>query len=467
MTFVSMAPDAPHVGGYEIVLISSPKIDMIRSTDNIMTNGFSPLRHLHSEKNKELQPLKIIAFTHHTTPLNELGRFFIAEDKLTERLNELKLKAGIDEILYLATCNRIEFVFTHPSKADKEFLQTFFRSFNASWNDEEVDFAVQHASVFEGEEAVRHLFCVASSLDSMVIGEREIITQVRNAFERCKAAGLTGDFLRLLIKNTITTAKQVYTDTRIADNPVSVVSLAFRKLKNMKVQDGARIVVIGAGETNSNLCKYLFKHSYRQFVIFNRTLSKAEKIAEDYNSQGGNVTAYPLAELKNFKNGFDVLITCTGSADIIVTEEIYSQLLNGDTTKKVVIDLAIPADVDTTVMEKHSLRYIGINELREEAERNLSIRQSELSSAQLIIEEGLKEFNSQARIRELELKMRDVPQKIREIKAVALNEVFAGDIESLDEPSRLVLSRVLDYMEKKYISVPMIMAKEIILGESN
>ena len=131
-----------------------------------------------------------------------------------------------------------------------------------------------------------------------------------------------------------------------------------------------------------------------------------------------------------------------------------------------VIDLAIPADVHSEVFIKHTPTYIGINELRDEAERNLNIRQSELVSAETIIEAGLREFHSQVRIRELELKMRQVPEKIREIKSTALNEIFAGDIESMDEQSKAVLSRVIDYMEKKYISVPMVMAKEIILNNS-
>jgi glutamyl-tRNA reductase len=440
---------------------------MIRSTDNNMTYGFSPLRHLHSEKNKELQPLKVIAFTHRTTSLNELGRFFIHEDKLQQRLSALKLQTGIDEILYLATCNRIEFIFTHAAKCDEEFLKTFFCNFENAWNENEVRFAVEHATVFEGEEAAKHIFRVASSLDSMVIGEREIITQVRNAYDRCKASGLTGDFLRLLIKNTIITAKQVFTDTKIADNPVSVVSLAFRKLKNMKVEADARILVVGAGETNTNLCKYLFKHGYTRFAIFNRTVSKAEKLAENYLSQGGKATAHSLPDLEHYKEGFDVLITCTASAEPVITDKIFSQLLNGDTSKKVVIDLAVPADVDAAVPGKYSMRYIDVNELREEAERNMSVRQSELTSAELIIEKGLQEFHSQIRIRELEIKMSEVPQKIREIKSTALNEIFAGEIESLDEQSKVVLGRVLDYMEKKYISVPMVMAKEIILKGNN
>src|SRR5437763_11051761 len=107
---------------------------------------------------------------HHSTPLNELGRFFIDEENRQARLSELKSLTGIDEIQYLATCNRIEFVFTHSALLNTDFLQTFFRSFNTAWDDEEIDFAIKHASVFEGEESARHLFRVASSLASIVIG---------------------------------------------------------------------------------------------------------------------------------------------------------------------------------------------------------------------------------------------------------------------------------------------------------
>jgi glutamyl-tRNA reductase len=443
------------------------KIKVTKATDSFMTEILNPARTLHTEKDNSLQPIKVIAFTHRTTPLNELGRFFLDEQNHDERLLALKVLTGIEELLYLSTCNRIEFVFTHSASCNKDFLKTFFKNFNSDWSEEEIQFAVEHAAVFEGEDAIRHIFRVASSLDSMVIGEREIITQVRNAYDRCKAADLTGDFIRLIIKNTITTAKQVFTNTRIAENPVSIVSLAFRKLKNLKVSSDARFLVIGAGETNSNLCKYLFKHGYSRFTIFNRTLSKAERLAELYSVNGVVVKAHPLCELENYKDGFDVLVTCTGSAEPVVTRNIYHQLLNGDTSKKTIIDLAMPADVEEAVITNHSVRYIGLNELREEAERNMTIRQSELVSAEKIIESGYAEFQIQMRTRELELKMRNVPEKIREIKSRALNDVFAREIETLDEQSKDLLSRVLDYMEKKYISVPMIMAKEILLEDKS
>ena len=264
-----------------------------------------------------MKHLSVIGFTHKTTSLNDLTRFFLHEENHDERLQKLKALTGISELLYISTCNRIEFVLYHVSHVDRNFLKLFFKHFREDWNETEISFAVNHAQVFEDDAAIRHLMEVASSLDSMVVGEREIITQVRNAYDRCKRAGLTGDSLRLVIKNVITTAKQVYTDTKVGENPLSVVSLAYRKLRSLNVPVSARFIVIGAGETNGNLLKYLAKHGYRNFCIFNRTLSKAELLAQSFSFSEQKIKAFKLDELTSFTNGFDVLITCTSSPEPI------------------------------------------------------------------------------------------------------------------------------------------------------
>jgi len=416
--------------------------------------------------NKAVKHLSVIAFTHKTTSLKDLSRFFLHEENQDERLQKLKALTGLTELLYISTCNRIEFVIYHTSVVDHNFLKSFFKNFREDWNESEISFAVKHAQVFENDAAVRHLMEVASSLDSMVVGEREIITQVRNAYDRCKQAGLTGDSLRLVIKNVITTAKQVYTETKVGENPLSVVSLAYRKLRSLEVPVNARFIVIGAGETNGNLLKYLAKHGYKNFSIFNRTVSKAEQLAESFNISGQTIKAFALDELASFKNGFDVLITCTSSPQAIVTGNVYSALLNNDREKKILIDLALPADVHHEVISGNDVQYIGLHELKKEAEQNLLDREAEVKAAGRIIDEGIEEFHGQFRTRKVELKMREVPQKIREIKTKAMTDVFATEINSLDERSKEVLLNVMDYMEKKCISVPMIMAKEIILSTS-
>ena len=201
-----------------------------------MTSKKASIRPLHAYlKDSELLQLKTIAFTYKNTPIKELNRFFLHEENRKERLEYLRYTCDLNEIFYVATCNRIEFFFTTAHILDTNFLKNFYKNFRTDWTAEEIDFALNHGEVFEGEEALKHIYRVASSLDSLVIGEREIITQVRKAYDTCKEDGLTGDVLRLVVKSTITTAKQIYTETKIGNNPVSVVSLAERKLREFKL----------------------------------------------------------------------------------------------------------------------------------------------------------------------------------------------------------------------------------------
>ncbi len=436
--------------------------------DNTMTSKNASIRPLHADKNDgNLYLLKTIAFTHKNTPIKELNRFFLHEENRKERLEYLKFSCDIDEIFYVATCNRIEFFFTTHHILDHNFLRKFYRHFRKDWNTEEVDFAIKYGEIFEGENALRHIYRVASSLDSLVIGEREIITQVRKAYDLCKDDGLTGDMLRLVVKSTITTAKQVYTETKIANNPVSVVSLAERKLRDYKLDRNSRILIIGSGETNTNLSKYLVKQGFTNFTIFNRTVNNAEKLAKIIQSATVKATAFPLDQLESYSGGFDVLVTCTSSPDKIITSELYAKLKGADVNTKVIVDLSVPSNISTEVLEANKANVIDVNELKEIASSNLEERQSEYMAAEELIDENIKNFRHLYRTRSLELKMRNVPEKIREIKDKAMNDVFASEISGLDEHSREVLGRVLDYMEKKCISVPMVMAKEIILETTN
>jgi glutamyl-tRNA reductase len=403
--------------------------------------------------------IKIIAFTHKNTDVNDIGKLHIEESALLERLESLKKATGIDELLYLSTCNRVEFMVSNEEKLNTTFLKKFFTAFDATWTDTDIDWALNDAQLFEGDEALRHLFSVASSIDSLVVGEREIITQVRNAYDKCNELGLTGDLIRLAIKKTIETAKDVYTHTGIANNPVSVVSLAYRKLRALNVKQDARFLIIGSGITNTTMAKYLNKHKFANFTIFNRTLANAEKLALELNGK-----AFPLSELKKYKEGFDIIVTCTGSSESIITPEIYKSLVGTDRSKKVVIDLAIPNDLDAEIVANYDVNLIAINNLQEVAKENLMAREQEMEACHEIIEKNIEEFKQDLKARKVVLAMSEVPNKVKEIRETA-NQVFAKELKNLDAESKEVLDKIMAYMEKKYISVPMKMAKDIMLDQ--
>ncbi|MFD1630066.1 glutamyl-tRNA reductase [Pseudopedobacter beijingensis] len=410
-----------------------------------------------------MKTLKVIAFTHKHIELDKLGCLVLCNEAIDGVLTFIKNKFDIPEIFYLSTCNRVEFVFTSEKDSiTKEFVSDFIQSFHThKVPPQHVHSMVEHCNIYEEEDALNHLMRVSSSLESLVVGEKEILAQVRKAYEDSKKRGYTGDFLRVIMDRVVKTAKEIYTYTNISRNPISVVSIAYRKLKSCKINPNSRILIIGAGETNQNFAKYLKKHKYHNFSVFNRTLSKAESLAKDL---GGK--AYKLEELANYKEGFDVIITCTGANTSIVERELYESLLNGDTDKKVIVDLAIPNDISEEVVRTFNVEYIDVKTLQDIADQNMKERYQELINGEAIIEQNIREFRSVLKQRRVEIAMREVPEKIKEIRERALNQVFAEEISSLDPNSRDLLEKVMTYMEKKYISVPMVMAKDILVQNS-
>lgn len=405
-----------------------------------------------------MKNLKVIAFTHKHVQLKDLGILVIENDELDSRLHNLRTSLDINEVFYLGTCNRVEFVFYGPHQLTPEFIQEFLDKLNFCVPQERMSSFLNQVTTYEGMDALQHLFRMSCSMDSLVVGEKEILAQVRKAYERCKAAGFTGDFLRLMMDRLVKTAKEVYTQTNISKRPVSVVSLAHRKLKELKVKEDPRILIIGAGETNQNLAKYFQKSQKSNFVVFNRTFANGEALA---NELGGK--ALPFESLKDYTGGFDILIACTGAAEAIIDSTLYTQLLQGETDKKIIVDLAIPNDVSSEVLEQFPIHYIEVSSLQAIAEINLMERHGELGHAQKIIDNNIQEFLPIVKQRRVELAMREVPLKVKEIRSLAINEVFAQDINKLDVQSREVLEKVIDYMEKKYIKVPMVMAKDILV----
>jgi glutamyl-tRNA reductase len=291
----------------------------------------------------------------------------------------------------------------------------------------------------------------------VVLGEREIITQVREAYEFAAKNGLSGDYIRIAIRHCIETAKKIYTQSDIAKNPVSVVSLACKQLLGLLTDREARIVVVGAGTTNTTLCQLLIDEGFRNFTIFNRDINNAELLAE---RTGGS--AFQLKNLSEHSGGFDVLLTCTAASDQIITAQLFKQLLNGETNKKIIVDLAVPADVGVDVLKKFSPHYINVASVKETSEKNLATRKKELIAIRQLIYEALEDFKQIFKLRQVEIQMRELPVKVGAIRTKAVEQVFAKDISRMDPEARATLEKVLNYMEKKYVSVPMLVAKQLV-----
>jgi glutamyl-tRNA reductase len=240
-----------------------------------------------------------------------------------------------------------------------------------------------------------------------VVGEREIITQVRKAFEECRENNLCGDVIRVLVQSTIFTAKKVYTESNIGTRPVSIVSLAFLEMKKYISKKPKKIIVIGAGKTVNSMLKFISKNQQHHYTIYNRSTEKAHKLVE-----------------------------------------------------------ALNIDCDTKISEKQNVKLINVNQLKVRAEENLHARAEEIKRCLDIIDRQIIKYYIAEKERNLERALSSVPKSIKGIRQKAFREVFAKELETLDPGAIEVVNSLVDYIEKKYISVPMKMAKEILLKET-
>ncbi len=410
-----------------------------------------------------LKGFKILSVSHRHSKLDKLGQFlYSVKDKtvLSNQLELLKQNMKLDELMYLATCNRVMYFFYTTQAVNDDFIFELFQRVNPNI-ERSVLFGndMRSFSFYEGEKAIDHLFKVSSSIDSMVVGEREILRQIRDAYEDCKTWQLTGDNIRLAMDTAVVTAKKIYANTKIGEKPVSVVSLAIQKMLETGMPDNPKILMIGAGQTNTLVTKFLRNHQLNNLIVYNRSLESAEKLVRIV----GIGEPRALADIMDHDTGFDCLIVCTASTEPVVTTTMYQRLLGNAKSPKVVIDLSIPHNVAGDVATNFPMEYIEIDGLRSLAKENLKFRQMEVVHAKSLIADEIDNFHSLCKQRVLERAMQNIPTEIKAIKTHAMNEVFKKELATLDDDSRALLEKMMNYMEKRCIGIPMKAAKDALL----
>ncbi len=400
----------------------------------------------------------ILTLTHRQSTLETIGKI-VVEGDATAQFHDLKKRFDWQEMLYLATCNRVIFLFYTPIPLSEnianEVVSQMFPCLSA---DELSDISAQ-MQLLHGTDAIRHWLEVAASMDSLVLGEREIIRQLREAYDRSRSAGLTGDHLRLLMRFTIETAKEIYSQTAIGQKAVSVVALAFGEMLKHLGDRNSRILLVGAGHTNSLFAKFLVKYGFKHITVFNRSIEKAEVLAETVNGR-----ALPLDALQHYSEGFDALVVCTGATQALITPEVYSHLLQGETTPKVLVDLSVPNNADKAILSEFPVHFIEIESLKQIAHENLAFREGEREKANALITESLQKYRHHWHERQVERSMSHIPDEVRAVKERAVNEVFGKEFAALDDKAQALVLEMLGYMEKKCVAIPMKVVKSIVLS---
>lgn len=392
-----------------------------------------------------LQGYHLITLTHKTAPLEAIGQLIPSSEQLPTRLHALKDAMDWEELFCLTTCNRAMFAFYCPqTPGDAALKSALIQYLNPHLSDEQGTELSKYMHVFHSGDAVRHIFEVASSMDSLVVGEREIIRQLRTAYEQCVQWDLTGDHFRLLISQAIEVSKQVFNETGIGEKALSVVALAYQAMKTKGLKPTDHILLVGAGATNELLTKFLVKDGYQHVTVFNRTLSKAEVLAAQFE----HGLAFPLSHLEHYTAHFDAMVVCTGAVTPIIAPSIYQKMIGADTSTKILTDLSVPNNISGTVATGFPVHYIEIEDLRELATEHLAYRERARKSAEKIITERLIAFRSLWHERQVERSLRPMIEQIKSVKTRTVEMVFADQFAALDNTAQELVLEMLNYMEK-------------------
>ena len=404
-----------------------------------------------------VEHLQILSLNFQHASIEDVGLLHVAPDEQPAVLTNWKIQLGLQGIVFLSTCNRVEFIMSDEKYfcmgRQAHLMQQF------GFAPEAFTRIMGAVQVYRGEQAMRHLMRVASSLESMVLGEREILTQVREAFDLAMKHRLAGDRLRVTGRSVVETAKKVFTDTDVATQAVSVNSLGWQAFKAWNLPQDASILMIGAGATNTTVGRFLSKAGYRNVQVLNRSMERAKALADIlYTSKVGTLDILP----ETLAAGPDAIVICTGSDQALLSGAHARMLPAGPLH---VLDLGVPSDLDAGFRERPRLTVVDMTALKEIADQNLAIRATEVGKCESLLEAGLVEYIERLQAREVELSLIELPNMIKAIRDTAMGDIFAEDLEGLDAEARQVVERIVAYLEKKYVGLPMKLAKEAVLEQ--
>lgn len=325
-----------------------------------------------------------LGLNHRTAPVEVRERFSLSKEEQGEALERLTELSAVDEAVIISTCNRTEIYAVVTEKAKgREELQKFFASIG---NDDSVE---QYLYWFVEADCAEHLFRVASSLDSLVVGEGQILSQVKDAYKLARESGAVDTILNLLFQKAIAVGKKVRTETKIAYNAVSVSSAAAELTKEkLGTLEGKNALIFGAGKMAELMAQHLLAHGIGKIFVANRHHEKAVDFASRY--QG---IAVEFNEAFEKAAHADVVITSTGAPHYIVTLENVEKLMRErDGKPLVIVDIAVPRDVDPEVAEVEGVTLSNIDDLSQVVEEHRRERAIEAEGAGKIVYDELGEF---------------------------------------------------------------------------
>lgn len=332
-----------------------------------------------------------LGINHKTASVDVRERVAFGPDQLAEALRQLCHEGGAREAAILSTCNRSELYLEMETAAQERVL-----GWLASYHGLPIEELHSCAYTYEDDEAVRHMMRVACGLDSLVLGEPQILGQIKDSYDVAREAGTIGPLLGRLFQATFSTAKTVRTDTAIGENPVSVAFAAVSLAKQIFADLGeSQALLIGAGETITLVARHLHEQGVRRIVVANRTLERARLLSEELGAE-----AVVLSDIPDALVNSDIVISSTASQLPVLGKGAVERALKLRKHKPIfMVDIAVPRDIEPQVGDLDDVYLYTVDDLHEVVAENLKSRQGAAQAAEKLVLRGTADF--MARMREL------------------------------------------------------------------
>jgi glutamyl-tRNA reductase len=400
-----------------------------------------------------MREIILIGLNHRTAPVEIRERISFPEEDLERFLKALQGLPSLTEGLILSTCNRVEICAStkDPEKGVEEIKE--FLSHQRHVPLAEFEDALY---VLQGEELVSHIFRVASSLDSMVVGEPQILGQIKGAYRVAHANKTTGTLLNKLFSQAFSVAKRVRTETSIGNGAVSVsfvtVELARRIFAHL---EGKEVLIVGAGEMCELAAQYLVREGVKGTLVTNRTGERAMELAERFHGE-----AIPFSKLSYALVRADIVISSTGSSEFVVRkEEVVGIMKKRKNNPLFFIDIAVPRDIDPQVNTIDNVYLYDIDDLQKVAEANIKDRRYEARKAEAIVAAEVAKFCRWYQTLEVIPTIISLKAKMKEMRETELGKALSA-FPHFSEEERRAMEALSEAIVKKILHGPITLLKK-------
>ncbi len=402
----------------------------------------------------EKREIVIIGLNHKTAPVEVRERLAFSSEDNPKVLQAMRQEPWLDEIVLFSTCNRVEFLLATKDMpkvvgAVKDFLADFKNTPRSIFE--------QALYIYNGDEAVRHMFRVASSLDSMVVGEAQILGQIKESYREACNHRTCGVVLNRLMHRSFWVAKRVRTETGIGDHAVSISYAAVELGRKIFGElEGKAVLLVGAGEMAELAVEHLVTNRAGPIFVANRTFERGLEIAEGFKG-----TAIRFEEIPEYLKQVDIVISSTGAPNYILRHGDFKGVMRARKNRPLfLIDIAVPRDIDPEINRITNVYVYDIDDLQSAIQENINERQREARKGERIADMAVVQFRRWFESLDVVPTIISLREKVEAIRQAELKKTFAS-LVSVSEEERAAIDRMTEALVKKILHDPTLFLKQI------